>query len=301
VSLPGLGTYSHLDDLVAPPDHDFGPQLPRKKFPYRWETFRDVRIRALKRGNGRMIWQFNENEELTRVLLDEATERGTYAAISSFHFGNENFLDSQPFLMRWYGVLPMIALQDAHGTEPWWWGDFLCGFRTLFVAKEPTWEAWLQALERQHVLAVRKDRVTGGQLQFGAGLPFIQQFAMDHQDQWCWWGKSGETRQRPAAVMTILSPGMRFETHTPHTGKSIRIRLWSDNTGHAKPMQPRAELVSLRIDGTSVHPRLITTDTDRYYIYESIPEGAQVASAVVRVLGTGEEITLRASLTAPGI
>ena len=31
-----------------------------------------------------MIWQFLENEELTRVLLGEATERGTYSAISSF-------------------------------------------------------------------------------------------------------------------------------------------------------------------------------------------------------------------------
>lgn len=31
-----------------------------------------------------MIWQFLENEEPTRVLLCEATERGTCSAISSF-------------------------------------------------------------------------------------------------------------------------------------------------------------------------------------------------------------------------
>src|SRR6185437_1944058 len=134
-----------------------------------------------------MVWQFNENEELTRVLLDEAAETGTYGAICTFHFGNENFLDSQPFLMRWYGRIPMVALQDAHGGESWWWGDFLPGFRTLFIAREPSWEGWLEALDRDHVMAVRHDRVTNWGTQLAGGSPQVRKFALARQNEWRWW------------------------------------------------------------------------------------------------------------------
>ncbi|MGH9159247.1 MAG: prenyltransferase/squalene oxidase repeat-containing protein, partial [Vicinamibacteraceae bacterium] len=148
VRLPGLGTYSHLADLVAPADDDIGASMAGVSSPHAWTVFRDERIAALRRGGGRMIWQFNENEELTRLLLDEACDRGTYAAISAFHFGNENFLHSQPFLHCWYGRLPFVALMDAHTNEPWWLGDQVAGFRTLFLAREPTWAGFLEALDR---------------------------------------------------------------------------------------------------------------------------------------------------------
>jgi hypothetical protein len=218
VELPGLGTYSHLTDMVAPNNHNWGEQMPKKKFPYPWTEFRDTRIKDLKRGSGRMVWQFNENEELTRVLLDEAAGNGTYGAICTFHFGNENFLDSQPFLMRWYGRIPMVALQDAHGGESWWWGDFLSGFRTLFIAREPSWEAWLEALDRDHVMAVRRDRITNWETQLAGGAPEVREFVLDRQNEWCWWGKEGAARERPAAAMTVLKPGMRFETGAPEKG-----------------------------------------------------------------------------------
>jgi len=92
VTVPGLGCYSHLADMVAPYGADSGKAVEKTKYPYPWAEFRDTRIAALRRGHGRMVWQFNENEEITRVLLDEAIERGTYSGISTFHFGNEDFL-----------------------------------------------------------------------------------------------------------------------------------------------------------------------------------------------------------------
>ncbi len=75
VTVPGLGTYSHLVDLVAPRDHDFGEQAAKKNFGYPWAEFRDTRIRRLRAAGGRLVWQFNENEEITRVMLDEAIGR----------------------------------------------------------------------------------------------------------------------------------------------------------------------------------------------------------------------------------
>lgn len=298
VKLAGLGTYSHLSDLVAPNNHKTGEQMPKKKFAYPWTEFRDTRIRELKQGSGRMIWQFNENEELTRVLLDEAAEARTYGAIATFHFGNENFLDSQPFLMRWYGRIPMVALQDAHGGESWWWGDFLSGFRTLFIAREPTWEAWLEALEHDRVMAVRYDKITNWQMQFAGGSPAVRKFVLDRKKEWCWWGDEGSARERPAAVMTVLKPGMRFEAGAPESGTTVRIRLWADNTGQAKPKEPRAELLSLSIDGKKVQPQSVSTDTDRYAIYNLADSSAHEATAAVRVLSTGRELTISLKLNA---
>ena len=64
-------------------------------------------------------------------------QRGGYAAISSFHFGNPDFTNSEPFLKHYWQRIPFIALQDAHGNEPWWWAGQLTGLRTLFLAAEP--------------------------------------------------------------------------------------------------------------------------------------------------------------------
>ena len=85
-----------------------------------------------------------------------------YAAISTFHFGNPDFTNSEPFLKRYRGQIPFVALQDAHGPEPWWFADMTTGFRTLFLAKQATWDGWLEALRINWVVAVRHDAVSGG-------------------------------------------------------------------------------------------------------------------------------------------
>ena len=67
--------------------------------------------------------------------------------------------------------IPFIALQDAHAAESWWWSDMLAGFRTLFLAKEPTWQGWLdhrcqkaqQDDEYAHIAAFYNSVVTGAE------------------------------------------------------------------------------------------------------------------------------------------
>jgi hypothetical protein len=106
VDIPGLGTYSHTSDLVAPAGADIGPPLGTRAAPpapVSWGDFRTRRLAPLERGGGRLIWQFGENEELVRMFLDDSVERGGFAAISTFHFGNPDFQNTEPFLNRWRG------------------------------------------------------------------------------------------------------------------------------------------------------------------------------------------------------
>ena len=293
VNLPGLGCYSHLVDLVAPYGTDSGKQLPLKNHPYPWPEFRDVRIAALKRGGGRMVWQFNESEEFTRVLLDEAIERGTYGAIASFHFGNENFLHSQPFLHRWYGRIPFVSLQDAHGNESWWWGNQLAGFTTLFVAREATWQGWLEALANNLVVCVRHDAISGWKTQMAGGSDATRDFVMRRQLEWRWWDDAGKPARRPPAALTVLRPGMRFEAGAPERGIALRLRLWAENTTAGLPREPRTELVELRVDGKPAAPVLVETKNDRYYrlVLEDIA-GEHRAEAQVRLLDSGRIVSV---------
>jgi len=300
VDVPGLGCYSHLVDLVTPHGADSGSAMPKKNHPYPWPEFRDTRIASLRKGGGRMIWQFLENEELTRVLLDEAVERGTYAGIASFHFGNENFLHSQPYLHRWYGRIPFVGLQDAHGKESWWWGNQLAGFTTLFIAKEPAWQGWLDALDRNHVMAVRHDAITGWKTHLAGGSPEVREFVARREMEWRWWNNQGQQSRRPPAALTVLRPSSKFEAGAPASGIALRLRLWSENTGAGLPQEPRAELIELRVDGRAVQPQLFQTKDDRYHLaaLDDSP-GAHTAAARVRLVDSGRETTVESRWEGP--
>lgn len=318
-SVSGLGCYSHLVDLVAPfhpsanqsaspgPRADGRPgfvtppgAMPKLNHPYRWEEFRDTRIAALRKAGGRMIWQFLENEELTRALLDDAVQHGSYSAIATFHFGNENFLHSQPYLHRWLGRLPFVGLQDAHGQESWWWGNQLAGFTTLFAAKDASWQSWLEALDRNLVMAVRHDAITGWKTHYAGGSPQLRDFVRQREARWRWWDATGAPARRPAASLVLLRPGMRFETGVPTEGIALRLRLWQENTGQGLPREPRTELVRLRVDGREVTPQLVETRSDRYYLHHAPDQpGAHRAEADIRILASGAITTASAQWTGP--
>src|SRR5262249_10882054 len=105
VSVPGLGTYTHTSDVIAPAGSAFGPAQPANR-PATWEAYRDRRLAPLINAGGRLVWQFGENEELTRYYFDDSLRRGGYAAISTFHFGNPDFANSEPWLNHYRGVIP---------------------------------------------------------------------------------------------------------------------------------------------------------------------------------------------------
>lgn len=297
VDVPGLGTYSHTSDLIAPADSDIGPPLGRRgeaSPPVSWPDFRKRRLEALQRGQGRLIWQFGENEELVRAFLDDSVERGGFAAISTFHFGNPDFTNTEPFLNRWRGKIPFIGLQDAHGVEPWWFADMTTGYRTLFLGTEPTWDAWLNALKQNWTVAVRHDDVSRGKTWMHSGSPEVLELVRAREREWRWW--DGGPAQRPLVSLVALRPEDTFDVARPAKGIALRVRCAWKNTAQGMPQTPLAEFVKLVVDGAEVAPSLVERKrpngaglADRYHLY-ALPEraaGPHAATVTVKSLADG--------------
>ncbi|WP_165071544.1 prenyltransferase/squalene oxidase repeat-containing protein [Paludisphaera rhizosphaerae] len=292
--MPGLGVYSHMSDVIAPAGVDFGPPIASGESPD-WAAFRERRLEPLQKAGGRLVWQFGENEELVRLVLDDSLERGGYAAISTFHFGNPDFTNSEPFLERYRGRLPFVALQDAHGPQPWYFADMTTGFRTLFLASEPTWAAWLEALRLNRVAAVRRDEASGGQTWIQAGSSAVLEFVRAHESDWRWW--ENPSIRRPMLSLVAVFPGDPFETPQPERGVVVRVRTAWTNSTQGRPRTPLAVLDRLRIDGRDVEPAESLPKPpngagplDQFY-YFSMPDiapGRHKAEARARVIGSGE-------------
>jgi hypothetical protein len=242
-----------------------------------------------------LIWQFGENEELVRMLLDDSVERRGFAVISTFHFGNPDFTNTEPFLHRWRGRIPYIALQDAHGPEPWWFADQTTGMRTLFLAAEPTWEGWLQALERNWIVAVRRDGWTRGRTWMHSGSDDVAAFVRQRELTWRWWDNPAIAR--PMVSLVAMRATDAFEAGRPEQGLALRVRCAWENTAQGLPKTPLAELVRLEVDGREVATVPVSRQRpngqreDHYHSgrMPAAAAGKHTATAVVRVLATGAE------------
>jgi hypothetical protein len=296
VNVPGLGTYSHTSDIIAPADANFGASLARQGV-VSWPEFRRRRLTPLQHAKGRLIWQFGENEELVRMYLDDSVERGGYAAISTYHFGNPDFTNSEPFLHRWRGQIPYVALQDAHGPEPWWFSDMTTGFRTLFLATEPTWDGWLNALKENWVVPVRRDQWTAGKTWMHSGSRAVLEFVRAREREWRWWDNTDIAR--PLVSIVPVRPEDEFEAARPEKGVTIRVRCAWENTPQGLLKQPISELVRLSIDGKELSPALVSKrrpngllDEHHHHVHmENLVAGKHSATAVVRLIATGAETT----------
>jgi hypothetical protein len=300
VDIPGLGTYSHTSDLVAPMGADIGPPLGTRAAPpapVSWPEFRTRRLAPLERGGGRLVWQFGENEELVRMFLDDSVERGGFAAISTFHFGNPDFMNTEPFLNRWRGRIPFIALQDAHGTEPWWFSDQTSGFRTLFLAHEPTWEQWLHALKQNWTVPVRHDVWTRGKTWMHSGSDEVLEFVRAREAEWRWW--DNPKIERPMVSIVAVSSTDTLEAARPETGSMLRVRCAWENTPQGLLKSPISELTRLKVDGREVATTLVSPERpnglrgDHYHRWTiaGLAPGKHSATADVRVIATKAEIT----------
>ncbi|SMP78892.1 Prenyltransferase and squalene oxidase repeat-containing protein [Neorhodopirellula lusitana] len=295
IQVPGEGCYSHMSDIMAENTNAAEGALSRGEV-LTWEEYRTKRLQPLEIAGGRLIWQFGENENVVRLLLDDSLDRRGFAAISTFHFGNPDFTDTEPFLHLYRGQIPFVALQDAHGQQPWWFADMTTGFRTLFLAEEPSWEGWLKALENNWTIAVRRDARTDHQLLMHSASPSVSNYVMQRLDQWNWWLDG--TNSRPMCSVVAISPEETFETGYPAKGISIRVRCAWTNTGKGLLVKPLSKLLNLTVNGQVVETREIRSKSkngmwdDVYSVYE-MPEVAfskHQVEARVQVLSTGEEI-----------
>ena len=252
VQVPGLGSYSHVNDPLAPPGRPLAA-WPRKEGP--WDQFRAEKLEPLHQAGGRMLWQISDNEEFARLLLDESVRRGGYDAISTFHFHDLNMAWTMPCVMRYQHDIPLVALQDAHAAA-WWWGDQLAGYRTVFLAREPTWEGWLEALGERRVVAVRRDAATRRQLRMLGGTAPVRRLIMDRAAQWQWWDDAGTALDRVPASVVVVRTEDEFEPGRPKSGTVLRIRTRRIRT-HSGPNMglaatPIVDCLAVLIDGREV-------------------------------------------------
>ena len=199
--------------------------------------------------------------------------------------------------MQYRGRVPFIGLQDAHGPEAWWFADMTEGFRTLFLAAEPTWEAWLEALRTNRVATVRHDAASGGKTWQHAGRNDVAEFVRQREKDWRWW--DNPDIRRPLVSIVAVTPADAFEAGRPEKGIAIRVRCAWRNTTQGQPKKPRVELVRLTVDGSEVRPRSLVTRKGPkggvladYYHKFPIPESARgkhTVTALVRDLTTGAE------------
>jgi hypothetical protein len=294
-----MGTFSHILDFISPAD----VKLPEIGNDPPWREYRSTFVQPLLKNGGALFLQISNNEPLARMLLDDAVQKGGYAAISTIHF-DQNFLFWDPFLYQYRYQLPFVALQDAHGTEAWWWSEELLAYRTLFLAKEPTYEAMMKALKNNWVAAVRHDGLSGYKTRILGGAPGVQQYILSHEDQWKWWGDDPRQLKHPWAVITVVRPEDSLEVGRPGKGVNIRIRCWR----HAnRPVLKEAvvALKALRVDGRPVKPAYIEKKdrrgrpADSYYLY-AMPDparGKHTVSATLQYLEDGSERVMEETFT----
>ncbi|WP_169472260.1 prenyltransferase/squalene oxidase repeat-containing protein [Pedobacter hiemivivus] len=287
LAVPGMGSFDHILDYIAPaktPVH----------FPdsSTFDEFKNTTLKELKDARGGLILQVSNNEPLARMLIDESINNFGYLALSTVHFG-QNFMFWLPYLAQYSYRLPLVSLQDAHGTESWWWSNELVSHRTVFIAKAPTYGGMITALKNNWVTAVRHDSVSNDKTRMLGGTIAARAFITKNQNSWQWWDNK-DMALRPWAAVTVLTPGDQFEVGHPDKGMAIRIRCWWNSTRQSLK-SPAVALQKLEMDGKSIEAKLVTLkarngDTsDAYYLYsvEDLPKGNHVITVTLRNIADG--------------
>jgi prenyltransferase beta subunit len=300
VSIAGMGSFGHILDFIAPANANI-----KFKDSASWQDFTKTTLKDLHAANGGLILQISNNEPLTRMLLDESVNNGGYLAISTVHFG-QNFSFAQPHLHQYRYQLPFITLQDAHGTESWWWAKELVNHRTLFLAKEPTYNALITALKNNWVVAVRHDSISNNQTRMLGGTEETRRFISSKQNSWKWWKNETQETNHPWAAVTVLFPSDTFDVSRPEKGVNIRIRCrWAG--ARQVLAKPQVELQELKFDGKIVKPELITKKAkngdvaDSYHLYElqEIAAGHHIVETKLRNLDDKTVRTMTTKFTVP--
>lgn len=284
VTVQGNGTFSHIMDYIAPAGANKTLDLDGSS----WQRYRQSFIDPLLKDNGALILQVTNNEPLGRMILDESVQEGGFAAISTIHFG-QNFSFWLPWLHQYRYQLPFIALQDAHGTESWWWVNELAGYRTLFLGKSGSYKDLKLALKNNWVAAVRHDSISNYTTRMLGGAAGVQPYLRAKVNTWKWWKEGTSAIDQPWAAITVVTPGDSFEVARPESGINIRIRCWWDGVRQSIK-EPLVRLESLSVDNKLVQTQYVERKNksgaveDSYSLY-AMPEpgsGKHTIAATLR-------------------
>ena len=281
--IPGMGSFGHILDYISPA----GTVIPFRDSTD-FATLRKNSLLPLQLANGGLLLQVSNNEPLARLLLDESLATGAYIGISTIHFG-QNFLFFLPYLQEYRHRLPFVTLQDAHGTEAWWWAGELTNHRTLFIAREPTYKALIEALKNNWVAAVRHDSISDHKTRMLGGTSEARAFFNRDSLNWAWW--KGDTTDICSewAIISLVTSSDSFEVDRPLQGQRLRIRCqWSSVRETLK--EPMVVLEALSVNGITCTARPVVTTskrgtiTDAYYLCDLQPaaSGKYAISALLK-------------------
>lgn len=286
VTVQGQGTFSHIMDYIAPASANKKLDLDGTS----WQSYQRSFINPLIKDNGALILQITNNEPLGRMILDESLQKGGFAAVSTIHFG-QNFSFWLPWLHEYRYQFPFIALQDAHGTQSWWWQNELSAYRTLFLGKTGSYEDMMVALKNNWIVAVRHDSISDYKTRILGGAEGVQSYVRSQQNKWKWWKEGASEINQPWAAVTVVSYRDSFEVARPANGVNVRIRCWWNSIRQALK-EPFIALENLKLDNKEVKPEYIEIKdnrgavTDAYYLYpiNNPSAGKHVIEAIFRNL-----------------
>ena len=254
-NLPGLGNFSHLRDPAYPPKGAKGTR------PFE-------------------LWQICDHECCARIWLDS----GEYDGIGTFHFGCFDMSWILPFVYQYEETIPFVSNQDSHG-ETWWWRNELMAYRTVFLAKEGTWDAFRDACAKGLVTSVREDAHTAGRLRMLGGRPEAKARLRELEDEW-------RVRDLGDLVsVQVLTPEDVFEVAHPKKGRLIRVRVdyrWRESKG---VLDPTCRLATAKQGGRDLPiDRRVFRHEKKDYMHNAIEE---VYDLVPLADGATEPVTLR--------
>ena len=266
VTIPGMGSFNHVLDYIAPAN----AQIHFNK-EASFEELKNTTLKQLKEVNGGLMLQVSNNEPLARLLIDESLNSNLgYLALSTVHFG-QNFLFWLPYLAEYRYRLPLVTLQDAHGTEAWIWAEELTNHRNLFVAKSPTYDEMIKSLKNNWIVGVRHDSVSNFKTRMFGGTEATRKFILEKEAEWKWWS-AAEELNRPQVAITVLDKDALFEVGKPENGLNIRIRTrW--NSVRQTLKSEALHLEQLKVDGLAVNAELVNVGrgprlSDSYYLFK---------------------------------
>lgn len=296
VIVSGMGKFGHILDYYAKAGSPM--DLPAEET---WKKLTEDYFKPLLKNDGGLILQVSNSEPVARILLDESIDNGGYTALATHHF-DQNFAFWLPYLFDYSNRLPMVCLQDGHGTESWWWADELQKERTLFIAKDPSYQSMADAVKKNYVVSVKHDTITNNKTRMMGGLDFTRNFISSRENDWKWWKENGEIYDQPWGIITAVFPGDKFEEATPQTGVNVRIRCWYKTRQQAL-LQQMTELINLSVNGKKVQPELIERKNTRgqlqdvYYVYRipSITRGNHKVEAAFQKISGNEAKIIKTS------
>lgn len=110
--------------------------------------------------------------------------RAGYNIVHTAHFNGPDRIRAMPYRERHITRIGAVADTDSHGDVEEW-RENLEGYRTLYLARTPALDDYLDAVLHGRAVTVIRDDVPGGLTYYGR--PEVVEYVKGRIEQWRWW------------------------------------------------------------------------------------------------------------------